>query len=85
MEAAMNLKDDGQKEDTWVYGIKTDFDVQEIININIDKAADKFFKQLGLAKNTLYKARDVLLKEGKLLSKGKGIYKVVEDEFEEVE
>ena len=45
IEAAMNSKDAGQKEDTWVYGIKTDFDAQEIKSTNIDKAAMRFYKQ----------------------------------------
>jgi hypothetical protein len=57
---------------------------EEYESFSLNANADKFFKQLGLSKNILYKARDVLLKEGKLLSKGKGIYEIVEDEFVEV-
>ena len=42
---------DEEKEETWVYGIKTEFDVQENEVTDMDKAADKFlqdFKKEGL-------------------------------------
>ena len=47
---------------------------------------DKFFKTLGFKKNVLYRAKDALIKQGKLRNVSKGIYAVVEDdlEFEEV-
>lgn len=61
------------------YLIREEFDV-----FSLNGHSETFKKKLGFSKNVLYKIRDVLLKEGKLLSEGKGFYKVVEDEFGEM-
>ena len=54
---------------------------EEYESFSLNGNSDKFHKKLGFSKNVLYKARDMLIKEGKLESEGKGIYKVVQDDF----
>ena len=46
---------------------------------------NKFEKQLGMGKNIIYKVKDMLIKQGRLINEGKGFYKASPDEFVEIE
>jgi hypothetical protein len=60
---------------------------EEYDEFSLSGNVEKFNQKLGFSKNVLYRLKKIMVEDGRLISKGGGVYKVGQEdlEFEEVE